>query len=82
MNSAQANRGNPVTDKFKLSLKSIKGTEVGEMGSDCQVCFDKFKDEDNIYILPCKHLFHEGCILPWFTSHDTCPVCRMEMPKE
>ena len=31
----------------------------------CTVCKDAFKVEDKLRKLPCKHLFHENCIIPW-----------------
>jgi len=29
-----------------------------------------------VVTLPCKHPFHEPCIIPWLKSSGTCPVCR------
>jgi len=52
------------------------------LGRDCAVCKESFKldpedpDELVVVTLPCKHSFHEGCILPWLKSSGTCPVCR------
>jgi len=49
---------------------------------DCAVCKEQFKlgtedpEEQIIITLPCKHPFHEPCILPWLKSSGTCPVCR------
>lgn len=48
----------------------------------CAVCKESFNlnpedpDDSVIVTLPCKHPFHEGCILPWLKSSGTCPVCR------
>lgn len=46
------------------------------------MCKDQFSlttedpDEQVIVTLPCKHPFHEPCIIPWLKSSGTCPVCR------
>lgn len=49
---------------------------------DCAVCKEQFQlgtedpTEQIVVTLPCKHPFHEGCIMPWLKSSGTCPVCR------
>jgi len=81
----QSNAGKPVpaTEEIIANLPR----EVLEDGSatlqkDCAVCKDQFKldtedpDEQVVVTLPCKHPFHEPCILPWLKSSGTCPVCR------
>lgn len=52
------------------------------LDKDCAVCKEQFQlatedpEEQVIVTLPCKHPFHQPCILPWLRSSGTCPVCR------
>ncbi|KAJ2853421.1 hypothetical protein J3B02_003149, partial [Coemansia erecta] len=39
-------------------------------------------DGDSVTRLPCKHYFHHGCIKPWLELHNTCPMCRFEVPSD
>jgi len=83
MENSNAGRPVPATDEVIENLPR----EVLEEGSpylekDCAVCKEQFKletedpDEQVVITLPCKHPFHEPCILPWLKSSGTCPVCR------
>lgn len=86
MENSNASRPVPATEEIIDKLPR----EVLEEGSptlekDCAVCKDQFKlqtedpDEQVVVTLPCKHPFHEPCILPWLKSSGTCPVCRFAL---
>ncbi|TFY68999.1 hypothetical protein EVJ58_g666 [Rhodofomes roseus] len=42
------------------------------------------KDLPRIVALPCSHVFHTSCLLPWFTKphRTTCPSCRFDIDPE
>ncbi|KAK2507038.1 hypothetical protein MC885_017041 [Smutsia gigantea] len=48
-------------------------------GLECPVCKDDYALGEHVRQLPCNHLFHDGCIVPWLEQHDSCPVCRKSL---
>ncbi|EDW80709.1 uncharacterized protein Dwil_GK11676 [Drosophila willistoni] len=45
----------------------------------CSICWDDFKLDETVRKLPCSHLYHENCIVPWLNLHSTCPICRKSL---
>lgn len=48
----------------------------------CAICKDSLPVGTIVNQLPCFHLYHPSCILPWLSSRNTCPLCRYELPTD
>ncbi|KAM7359442.1 E3 ubiquitin-protein ligase RNF181 homolog [Cochliomyia hominivorax] len=46
---------------------------------ECAVCKQPAENGEKYKILPCKHEFHEECILLWLKKANSCPMCRYEL---
>ncbi|GBG34649.1 E3 ubiquitin-protein ligase RING1-like [Hondaea fermentalgiana] len=53
--------------------------ENSPAGITCPVCLDAMHVGDIVKRLPCKHLFHPSCVIPWLEKHNSCPTCRYEL---
>uniref|UniRef100_A0A8C6LA55 E3 ubiquitin-protein ligase RNF181 n=1 Tax=Nothobranchius furzeri TaxID=105023 RepID=A0A8C6LA55_NOTFU len=53
-----------------------------DKGLKCPVCLLEFEEQETVREMPCKHLFHSGCILPWLGKTNSCPLCRLELPTD
>ncbi|KAH8383264.1 hypothetical protein KR009_007607 [Drosophila setifemur] len=56
----------------------VSAEEV-ERKVQCSICWDDFKLDETVRKLPCSHLYHENCIVPWLNLHSTCPICRKSL---
>ena len=47
----------------------------------CPICYDNFKEEQDIVMLKCRHGYHGNCIRKWFRrgTHTTCPLCVQQI---
>ncbi|XP_017035431.1 E3 ubiquitin-protein ligase RNF181 homolog [Drosophila kikkawai] len=55
----------------------LESEEGGEL--ECSVCKEPATAGEKYKILPCKHEFHEECILLWLKKTNSCPLCRYEL---
>uniref|UniRef100_A0A3B3Q8R5 E3 ubiquitin-protein ligase RNF181 n=1 Tax=Paramormyrops kingsleyae TaxID=1676925 RepID=A0A3B3Q8R5_9TELE len=56
--------------------------EQADRGLKCPVCLLEFEEDETVRKMPCEHLFHSSCILPWLGKTNSCPLCRLELPTD
>jgi len=81
--------GNPPASKDeveKLEKILITKEDIDEMKKknicECSVCKDEFELNQELKKLPCSHLFHVDCLIPWLKQRNSCPTCRFELPTD
>ncbi|TVU50627.1 hypothetical protein EJB05_02005, partial [Eragrostis curvula] len=78
-------RGAPPAAKSivdNLPSVAISTSHETNGGVTCPVCKDHMPIRSVAKRLPCTHLYHSSCILPWLSYRNTCPVCRYELPTD
>ncbi|CAJ1083295.1 E3 ubiquitin-protein ligase RNF115 isoform X1 [Xyrichtys novacula] len=75
------NSGPPPAEKDMISsLPTVCiSQEQTECRQECPVCREEYSSGESVRKLPCLHIFHNECIVPWLELHDTCPVCRKSL---
>jgi len=49
---------------------------------ECAVCKVEYEEGEECIVMPCEHIFHGECIKTWLKMHNTCPICRWELPTD
>ncbi|KAJ1664620.1 hypothetical protein IW140_004013 [Coemansia sp. RSA 1813] len=54
-------------------------TEAGP--PSCVICLEEYIVDDEVRVLPCGHVFHDQCIIPWLLRPNSkfheCPMCKI-----
>ncbi|GLJ24366.1 hypothetical protein SUGI_0465130 [Cryptomeria japonica] len=46
----------------------------------CCICQAILLAGEKCVKMPCNHEYHEGCILQWLATSNSCPACKYELP--
>eukprot|EP00250_Pteridium_aquilinum_P019076 c24281_g1_i1 orf=136-2082(-) len=65
-----------------LAMIIIQQENVENGSALCAICKDVIALNEPAKQLPCLHLYHSACILPWLSARNSCPVCRYELPTD
>ncbi|GHJ85054.1 hypothetical protein NliqN6_1456 [Naganishia liquefaciens] len=80
--AGEHNRPPPASDVVIEGLPRIKLDETTLNASqykDCSICLTEFELGEEVIRIPCKHIFHSECLVPWLKENGTCPVCRFSL---
>lgn len=70
-------RHNSHSANLRRRIPTIKiNSEHLADNSLCTICHDPFEIGRKVKELPCNHIYHRHCILPWLARHNSCPICR------
>ncbi|KAG9160783.1 hypothetical protein Leryth_008623 [Lithospermum erythrorhizon] len=75
---------NPPASKAAIELMPCIDIDESHIvtESHCAVCKEVFELGVPVREMPCKHIYHSDCILPWLSLRNSCPVCRHELPAD
>lgn len=64
----------------KAQIEELPTDKISQQQVDnnlqCHVCMEDYSLDEEVRCLPCKHVYHPECIVPWLEMHGTCPICR------
>ena len=68
--------------EMKLLIKKFGSIKSENKQSSCCICFEEFDEQVSVRETPCKHLFHDKCIIKWIKlkiEQPECPYCRTSL---
>ena len=70
------NRFNVLNPQLVMMNTLQEQSDDNEVNLTCAICMCDLEEDEYIYNLACKHLFHIDCLEHWYTRKDTCPLCK------
>lgn len=71
----------PADGVCTVCLEELKSAPIDAepVGSSSSSSGGSGSDTTCVRLNVCQHIFHKRCILQWFQSNKTCPVCKQEV---
>ncbi|KAK6246218.1 hypothetical protein SCA6_009308 [Theobroma cacao] len=60
--------------------RRLDGLTSSTSEKECSICLDEISDSEEVALMPCGHVYHDGCIVRWLETSHLCPLCRYKMP--
>jgi len=75
----QGKSGAQSSDQPQRSRIEVRFPKPEERDWRCNICRDTFGPLSRVAVLPCGHVYHQGCSSRWLATSATCPTCRHDL---
>lgn len=83
INERDAQSLSDAMDKSKEVSKTLQiSLRTRHREHTCIICTEDMSVGTEQLTLPCQHLFHPTCIIPWLEKCNVCPMCRYKLPTD
>lgn len=77
---AARNKQRQLTKLMKSRLRTTTVTlDMACSQPSCPICSEDFVLSNEALRMPCSHIFHDSCVMPWLEMKQNCPICRAEL---
>jgi hypothetical protein len=66
-------------DNIEINVNSQLYSTTSKKYDTCCICTDNYKNNDNVSVLDCGHIYHATCIKEWGKYKSSCPVCNIQI---
>jgi Ring finger domain len=74
-----SNGASPIARRTVLNMAEIEQLAEATTG-ECAICLDTIDGSNSGNSLPCGHVYHKECLVPWLTERQAkCPLCKMDL---
>jgi hypothetical protein len=82
-NAENQEKSHTLTQIMKDRLRTVcMNLEMMCEQPSCPICSEDYTVTESVLRLPCTHVYHQNCVMPWLESKKTCPICRYELKNE
>ncbi|EDW24827.1 GL24353 [Drosophila persimilis] len=62
-----------------LPFRKVRESELVGVDPKCSVCMESLQAGEILKSMPCKHEFHDQCLIRWLKESYSCLLCRFQL---